>query len=364
MLRRLKHLALSTLQHLGAFHVTSITNWRRQRLLILCYHGLALKDEDQWCPGLFIGRELFDARMRALAREHCSVLPLREGVDRLFQGNLPGKSVAITFDDGFHDFHALAFPILQKYSYPATVYQTTYYSEHRFPVFNLMLDYLFWRSGTATFDGRVVGIGQEFELADHGRAQTVDALVRFSFRQNYSAAEKDQMASFVARSLGIDYEELRRIRMLQLMTAEQLNQIAKAGVAVELHTHRHRTPLDEQLFLREIRDNREAIGRYTGEVASQFCYPSGVHQERFLPWLRSQGIVSATTCELGIAGPQSDRLLLPRLLDSTGISQVEFEGWLAGLSSWLPRPSSSHYIQTPEPYWEEDPAAGVKASSR
>ena len=361
MLRRLKHVTLSTLQNLGGFRLASISNWRRQRLLILCYHGLALKDEDQWCPGLYITPQVFQARMNALSRERCAVLSLREGVERLFQGNLPQKSVAITFDDGFYDFHQLAFPILQKYGYPATVYQTTYYMEHRFPVFNLVLDYLIWQTSRRALDGRVIGIHETLDLTDRGRA--VDTIVRHSFQQNCSAAEKDAMAAQIAGDLGIDYEEIRRLHILHLMSSTQVGEISRAGIDVELHTHRHRTPENEVLFAREIRDNREAIRRSVGKDASHFCYPSGVCRDMFLPWLQKQNVISATTCDMGMASAASDPLLLPRLLDTTGISQVEFEGWLAGVCAWMPRPSAAQSAQNPAPYWEMAPQASKTASA-
>ena len=343
MLRRLKHLALSVLQSAGAFRLVSASNWRRQRLLILCYHGIALDDEDRWCPGLFLSVEAFRTRMQSLERERCSVLSLADGVKGLYAGSLQRKSVAITFDDGFHDFHELAFPVLRKHGYPVTVYQTTYYTEHRFPVFNLMLDYLFWKAGGGTLDGRPFGIEREFDLAR--REPAVESFEHFAFARHLGAADKDAIAAGIAERLGIDYESLRRRRILQLMDAAQLDEISRAGIELELHTHRHRTPVDQALFAREIRDNRDAIRRFSGRSARHFCYPSGVYRGEFLPWLESEGVLSATTCDMGLASPASNRLLLPRLLDTQGVSQREFEGWLAGVSEWLPRHASGHSVE-------------------
>ena len=70
---------------------------------------------------------------------------------------------------------------------------------------------------------------------------------------------------------------------------------------VQLHTHRHRTPLDEGLFTREIRENRQRLIASTGNVPIHFCYPSGRYREEFLPWLKAEQIVSATTCDYGMA---------------------------------------------------------------
>jgi peptidoglycan/xylan/chitin deacetylase (PgdA/CDA1 family) len=121
------------------------------------------------------------------------------------------------------------------------------------------------------------------------------------------------------------------------VTPEEVKSLSAAGVDIQLHTHRHRTPLDRELFLREIEDNRKSIAEMTGTGASHFCYPSGVYDREFLPWLEETNVLSATTCELGFATKGSHKLLLPRLLDTSGLAPIEFEGWLTGIASVLPR---------------------------
>jgi peptidoglycan/xylan/chitin deacetylase (PgdA/CDA1 family) len=113
--------------------------------------------------------------------------------------------------------------------------------------------------------------------------------------------------------------------------------LAADGADIQLHTHRHRAPLDRELFLREIADNRHSIQAMTGLRPSHFCYPSGVYDLRFLPWLRESDIISATTCETGFASRSSNQLLLPRFLDNAALSSIEFESWLTGVSAALPR---------------------------
>jgi hypothetical protein len=95
--------------------------------------------------------------------------------------------------------------------------------------------------------------------------------------------------------------------------------------------------MDRQLFLREIEDNRNSIHEMTGKIASHFCYPSGVWDRAFLPWLKEAGVKSATTCEFGLASQNSNPLLLPRLVDVSALSPIEFESWLTGVSAALPR---------------------------
>jgi hypothetical protein len=75
---------------------------------------------------------------------------------------------------------------------------------------------------------------------------------------------------------------------------------------------------------------------------THFCYPSGVYDPAFCPWLGEAGIESATTCDIGLASPKSKPLFLPRLLDTSSISPIEFEGWVTGVSAKMPqRPITS-----------------------
>jgi hypothetical protein len=128
---------------------------------------------------------------------------------------------------------------------------------------------------------------------------------------------------------------LRR-RILHLMTPAEVAELAAQGVDFQMHTHRHRTPLDRDLFLREIRENRCRIRDITGATAAQFCYPCGSHQPEFLAWLKEADVCFATTCEPGLAAPDSEPLLLPRVVDHTSLSPIEFESCLAGLAFLLP----------------------------
>jgi hypothetical protein len=48
-------------------------------------------------------------------------------------------------------------------------------------------------------------------------------------------------------------------------------------------------------------------------------------------------VISATTCDPNLAAPSSEPLLLPRFVDTSPIGDSEFEGWLTGIASCLPR---------------------------
>jgi len=339
MLGVLKLLSLRVLRASGGFEFLARSAWRRQRLLILCYHGISLDEEHAWRPDLYMRPEHLHRRLETLRRRRCSVLPLDEAVRRLYQGSLPPSSVVLTFDDGCYDFYRHAFPILKAYNFPATVYQTTYYCAHRLPVFHLMCSYMLWKArGQVIRLDSILDSNQAFELAtEAGRERLVAELVALADRQQLSAEQRDALAAALAEKLGVDYQQLLSARILQLMTAEEIREIAAQGVSFQLHTHRHRTPRKADLFCKEIRDNRSWLEPTTGAPAFHFCYPSGHHESIFLPWLRQEQVISASTCEPGLASPQSNPLLLPRFVDTSSQPDIVFDSWLTGVAGWLPR---------------------------
>jgi peptidoglycan/xylan/chitin deacetylase (PgdA/CDA1 family) len=333
----LRHAVLTTLKRAGVFGLVESSEWRRQRLLILCYHGVSLEDEHEWWPALYVSPQHLERRLEILKKGNYALLPLGEALQRLYRNDLPPRSVAITFDDGNYDFYCQAYPRLKRRGFPATVYLSTYYSNCQLPVFKLIVLYMMWKArhrGTA--DLAEFGASRSVALASsEARQQAATKIVEWCESQNLSGQQKDKIAAALGRRLGIDYVELCGKRILHLMNREEVRQLHDEGVDFQLHTHRHRTPLNEELFRREIHDNRDWIKSATGKVATHFCYPSGVYRPEFLPWLSAEKIISATTCDTALAARRQNPLLLPRLVDTTGRSDLEFESWVNGVGDLI-----------------------------
>lgn len=339
MLKQIKQATLKSLKSTGMSSLVRSSRWRRQRLLILAYHGIALDDEHLWNGTQFISADLFRSRLEQLKQSRCAVLPLAEAISRLYANDLPANSVAITFDDGTSDFCRQAFPLLEEFGFAATLYLTTFYSQFNRPVFDLMCSYLLWRGRGRNLDlKQITGRDLRIDLRNAVAREAANSEIRaFAREQKMSAEAKDALASSLAAHLGVDYASLIERRIMHNLTPEEVARLSAAGVDIQLHTHRHRTPLDRTLFLREIEDNRESIQKMTGKRATHFCYPSGAYDQAFLPWLEEAGIISATTCEPGFASRASHPLLLPRILDNQTLSPIEFESWLTGISAALPQ---------------------------
>jgi len=346
-----KRRVLGASSRLGLLSNVRDSAWRQRRLLILCYHSISIDDEHEWSGAYSMSPALLESRFRMLRAGGYNVLPLTDAVRRLYEGTLPPRSVVLTFDDGMFDFHARAWPLLQEFGFPATVYLTTYYSDYDQPIFGLLCSYLLWRARTRMPQPDVTplfGTPMPWQLADAaGRARAKRDILAYADREQLTAQERTAWAERLGDLLGVDYEAIRAKRLLTVMTRDEAAEIARNGIDIELHTHRHRTPNDRALFLREIVDNRERIERIRGGVARHFCYPSGVYRPEFLPWLREAGVTTATTCDPGLASRRSDPLLLPRLVDTSFLSPLDVEGWMTGMSGFfMPRKASAHVARS------------------
>jgi peptidoglycan/xylan/chitin deacetylase (PgdA/CDA1 family) len=340
IVRPLRLASLALLKGCGALNWARDSRWRDQRLLILCFHGIPIEEEHLWRPATYIHPARFEKRLELLSRGRYQVLQLGDAVDRLYRGDLPPRSAVITFDDGTYDFLEHAFPALKKYNYPATVYQTTYYCDYDRPVFHLISSYMLWKKrGEVLNGGERFGLASQMDLRTASSRQAVlDQLVKHAEDQRLTEQQKNQLAEKLAVAIGIDYAHLVRKRILQLLRPNEVAQLASEGVDFQLHTHRHRTPLSETPFRQEIRDNRYSLqSMLSGRSTRHFCYPSGVYEPEFLPWLEAEDVISATTCDPGIASRASNPLLLPRFVDTSHVTNLEFEGWLSGAASLLPR---------------------------
>src|SRR5260370_15781515 len=134
MLKKLKQATLGSLKTSGVCKLVQNTKWRRERLLILAYHGVSSHDEHLWNGSMYMSPEMFRARLATIARTGCAVLPLAEAITRLYANDLPDRSVAITFHDGHFAFQERAFPLLNEFGFSSTLYLTTFYSDYNKPI--------------------------------------------------------------------------------------------------------------------------------------------------------------------------------------------------------------------------------------
>ncbi|MGD8752482.1 MAG: polysaccharide deacetylase family protein, partial [Anaerolineales bacterium] len=92
--------------------------------MILLYHGIT-DPSGVFDPfSLCVSPENFEEHLSILCRD-AHPMGLEEMAQKLKNGGLPPRAVAITFDDGYADNFYLAKPLLEKFKIPATVFVIT-----------------------------------------------------------------------------------------------------------------------------------------------------------------------------------------------------------------------------------------------
>ncbi|MBV8505946.1 MAG: polysaccharide deacetylase family protein [Alphaproteobacteria bacterium] len=322
--RSIIRFALYLMKFLGLFrlarHVT------RHGLRIICYHGFAVAEEYKYRSTLFIRADFFRKRVEYLRRERYPILPLRDALDALAAGRLPPCATVITMDDGWRGVYTVGLPIIRELKIPVTVYVTTYYVEHRMPVYTVTVSYLFWRATPRLVD-LPRGIGT-FDL--ECEAEKAEEVAQ-KFGAVLPPDERLEFLRELAAVLDVSFDDIEREHLFEVMDEQQLRDLAAAGVDIQLHSHRHQWPLyDKEIVESEIAENRRFLQRAVSYPLEHFCYPSGVYGLHQAEWLAELGVKSATTIEPGLNYRHTSHFALRRLVDGGPVSDIEFDAEMTG----------------------------------
>lgn len=107
---------------LAPFDPLGVSEESYQTVPVLCYHKFSKTTSDK----MTVTAEAFESQMRYLKVNGYQVIPLEQLFDFLAgKAQVPKKSVVVTIDDGWRSTYDIAYPILRKYGYPATLFVYT-----------------------------------------------------------------------------------------------------------------------------------------------------------------------------------------------------------------------------------------------
>ncbi|HWB13972.1 MAG TPA: polysaccharide deacetylase family protein [Pirellulales bacterium] len=286
---------------------------------------------------MFISTSTFSRRLAYLVKTRSAVLSLGDALERRRRAELPDLPVVITIDDGFYSTLEVVKSQLAPQAMPATLYVTSYYADKQTPIFRLVVAYIFWKTeaGELHLASLVHDWSGVVNLEDRTAAQEAMRRIVDYGERELNDPGRCELALRLGHLLGVDYQIIVASRLFSLLKKDELRELEALGVDIELHTHRHRLPLDEAEVAREIGDNRMWLGGVVRSQLEHFCYPSGDWSPEHPPWLAALGVKSAVTCDVGLNGPDTPHLALRRWLDDESVSQIEFEAEVSGYAELL-----------------------------
>ncbi|MFB3909816.1 MAG: polysaccharide deacetylase family protein [Candidatus Eisenbacteria bacterium] len=315
-------LAAGVLSRLG-FPARHAARRRRDRRfgVLLRYHRVIPPEESPSYYRMGIDARLFETQMEWLARA-CRVVSLDEYLDRAQDGRRtpPAEDlVVLTFDDGYRDNRTHAAPILARLGLPATFYVSSACFTKRMP---------FWPETVAAMlrrtRARAVGdpIDATVRFPLDGEAARAAATAKLIGRLRKLPAEAIESA--LAR-LGADLEVAREEAEEEtppVLSAADARELHAMGFTIGSHTVSHPyLPSESPETQRgEIEQSRADLEAAIGAPVVHFCYPGGGYDETTVALVDRAGYRSATTTDLGIAGPGDDRFRIPRLGVGEGLA--------------------------------------------
>jgi peptidoglycan/xylan/chitin deacetylase (PgdA/CDA1 family) len=308
-----------------------------RRVDIFLYHGL--------CPGSapdpllpkLLPVDQFEAHIRTYLR-YSRPLSLEAALQTGARG------VVVTFDDGYANNYSLALPILQKYSFPATIFLTTGFLDHAVPLWVDRLEFLI-RTAPAcdltTFEWR----DNSFRLSLRGFRRRTEARVRLN--EFLRGLPPDAIHDFLGKlesHLQLCYSWETIPELLRPLTWDQVRAMRATGlVSFGCHTVTHPvlSRCSEQVQVFEIHESKQRIEAELGEECIGFAYPYGKkshYTELTTRLVRKAGFKFALSAESGSA-------------DASLLNRFEINRWGADLDvndlSFVVAggPSVSHYIR-------------------
>ncbi len=236
-------------------------------------------------------------------------MPLGEAVRRSQRGDLPPRTVCITFDDGYRDNVDIALPMLQKYGLHATFFIATGYLGDGI-MWNDQVIETVRRRAPGDWDLSEFGLGER-QISDvASRRLVMHELIKALKHQ--APAQRQQWADTLAQQI---VEPMERI----MMTRDEVRTLHDAGMAIGGHTVTHPilSRLDEREVRAELANGKQALEVLTDSDVDLFAFPNGKagadYERCHADLARDVGFEAAFTTMWGHATNASPQFELPRV---------------------------------------------------
>ena len=271
----------------------------RKKLLVVMYHGVT---SQSYSPPVWsqLPVEIF-RRQLAFLRHHYHVVTLAEFTAALDdKGTLPERAALITFDDGIKNNFSVAYPVLQEFGIPASIFLTVDLVGTREL---LWFDELY----LLILEGVRRGIPLDMLGADANRhyldGNLWEAYVHcVESVKRSGGATRATLLERLRREVPIERDSwLEEFGLLNWDDVATMEQSGLVSFGVHTATHRILSELDDTELASEVLAPRTIVAsRTVGEVSS-FCFPNGHPGLDFHPkhqdFLRQCGYRCAFTTE-------------------------------------------------------------------
>jgi peptidoglycan/xylan/chitin deacetylase (PgdA/CDA1 family) len=276
---------------------------RRPGVIVLMYHRIL--GADRALVGL--PAQQFATQMRWV-RDNCDPIHPDQLVERARRPSRVRPAVLVTFDDGYRDYHDLAYPILKELRIPSVVFLATSFLDQGGMIWT---DQVQWAAvSTKKSQVKLPWSGEVISLPDAAARDALGGKARGHLKK---LPDPQRQAL-----LGPLLEELGPVpaRERQMLTWDEVRATQDLTCyGGHSHTHPILSKLDRASAEQEIGTCQERIAAETGRRARYFAYPNGRpgdYTGETQEILRNHGFEVAFSTSEGVAGADSDWMAIKR----------------------------------------------------
>jgi len=314
-MHQLKPLVISSLYSLKFFDM--MRQLKKKRVIILMYHRFSQKPQP-----FKIQQSIFENQIKFLKKKY-NFISLKHYSEVLNgkRDDLPNNPIIITIDDGYRDNYTYAYPVLKKYSIPATIFLATDFISHKAWLWSNKLEYILKNSRKKDFD-LVLGNKKDHFSVDGFNNWHRTQLAIFNYCAEQRNDMKNEIMHELSRSLSVDVPS-QTVGDFQALTWDQIIEMSHNGIEFGSHTCSHPilSRLTNEQVKYEIVHSKNEIEKMIQKQVDLFCYPNGTLAD-FTPTtidiLRSSSYSAAVTT---IPGHNLMKKQIPFLLKRISISQ-------------------------------------------
>ncbi|MGB5774782.1 MAG: polysaccharide deacetylase family protein [Sedimenticolaceae bacterium] len=279
---------------------------RRPRHQVLIFHRV-LHRQDPMSPN-----EPTTAWFRGLIAElaaHFEIISLGEAVSRADAGELRGRSLSITFDDGYADNYTAALPVLETFEAPATFFVATDFLDGG-RMWNDSIIETFRRlpEGEYEFD---LPDSPVVRLSDWDSRRTAAALTIRAWKHLPHAERQARVDALARRVSGLPTDLMMSIEQLRAMAGSPW-----ATVGGHTRSHPILTTLPEDQAREEIAGGKEDLQGWLQREVELFAYPNGKHGRDYAAThaelVKKAGFRAAVATDWGALDAATDHYKIPR----------------------------------------------------
>lgn len=232
------------------------------------------------------------------------------------EADLPSRSFAITFDDGFENNLSVAAPLLAERNIPATFYITTGFIEHNRMSWIDRIEYCIEQASCPVLDLPWWETAKTLTTAEDKIAALND--IRNEVKTS-PGINPDELVEFIFDQCGLPSVSGTDDPLDKKMTWEEVQELARSPLfIVGGHSHNHNilSFLSPEELARDLDTSLALLRDRAGIQSAHYSYPEGlVHcfSDDVIAALKERGITCCPTAEDGINPAGTDPFLLRRI---------------------------------------------------